>query len=529
MQNRGLLPSLAAEMLTHLPDAPRLWLAGGAVRDQILGRPIVDLDFAVDGEARRLARRVASRLGADYYELDAEHDTGRVLLPAARGRQCLDFARLRGRSIEEDLTRRDFSIDAMAVSPETPERVIDPTGGLQDLRDRTLRLAGPTAIEDDPLRALRGVRLATELELRIEPNTLARIRGAASSLSRISPERIRDEWLRVLQAGRPGRPIRLLDHLGLLSAFCPEIDGLRGLAQPPPHAFDGLTHTLAVLDRLGELLSVLGPRAEEHRAADLTLGEASLRLGRFREAIEAYLRHELAPGRTRREMLFMAALFHDIGKPATGALDAGGRLRFLEHESQGAQLVGERGRAMRLSNDEIDFLVSLVLHHMRPETLQAAPAVTRRAAYRFYQDAGQAGVGIVLLSLADLLGKYAASPPQSEWAGRVAVGRSLWQAFFEEHSQIVDPQHLLSGEEVMQALSLQPGPIVGRLLEALREAQAEGGVRTRDEAVAFVRATLAGMGQTEAKVRPPPGLPSGAKLPRAPGRSAGDKRGSHQG
>jgi tRNA nucleotidyltransferase/poly(A) polymerase len=524
MPNRSLLPSLAAEILTHLPGAPRLWLTGGAVRDQVLGRPIVDLDFAVDGEARRLARRVASFLGADYYELDAERDAGRVLLPAGRGGQCLDFARLRGDSIEDDLARRDFSIDAMAVSPETPECIIDPTGGLQDLRDRRLRLAGPTAIEDDPLRALRGVRLATELDLRIEPQTLASIRRAASSLPRVSPERIRDEWMRVLQSERPGRPIRLLDHLGLLGAVFPEIEPLRGLAQPPPHAFDGLTHTLAVIDRLGDLHSVLGPRSDEHRPADLTLGEASLRLGRFRTGLDEYLRHELAPGRTRRGMLYMAALFHDAGKPATGERDAGGRLRFLEHESLGARLTGERSRALRLSNDEIDFLISLVLNHMRPETLQAATAVTRRAAYRFFQDTGQAGVGIVLLSLADLLGKYAASPPQAEWAGRVGVARSLWQAFFEEHSQIVEPQRLVSGEDVMQALSLQPGPTVGRLMETLREAQAEGGVRTRDEALAFLRATLTGMEQAESKVNTPIGKQPGGKPPRAMGRAPRDKR-----
>ncbi len=493
MLNRRLLPPLVAEVLSHLPDAPRLWLVGGAVRDQILGRPVFDLDFAVDGEARRLARRVAGLLNAAYFELDAERDTGRVLLPAARGGQSLDFARLRGDSIEADLAARDFSIDAMAVSPDAPDRVLDPTGGLQDLLDRRLKQAGPTAIEDDPLRALRAVRLATELDLKIEPQALMRIREARSGLARVSPERIRDEWLRVLQADRPGRPLRVLDHLGLLGVICPEIEPLRGMTQPPPHAFDGLTHTLAVVDRLADLLEVLGPDSDEHRPADLTLGEASLRLGRFRSGIEGYLRQELASGHPRRQLLFMAGLLHDIGKPSTGQRGPGGRTRFIGHEPLGARLAGECGRALRLSNEEVEFLACVVEHHMRPEMLQSASAVTRRAAYRFFQDAGGAGVGIVLLSLADLLGKYAASPPQAEWAGRVAVARGLLLAYFEEHAQIVEPQKLISGEEIMQALGLGPGPMIGRLLQALREAQAEGGVTTHAEALAFVRATLAGM------------------------------------
>lgn len=502
MQTRNLLPALAAEILAHLSDAPPIWLTGGAVRDQILDRPIIDLDFAVEGQARRLARQVASLLGGDYYELDAERDVGRVLLPASRGRVSLDFARLRGGSIQADLAARDFTLNAMAVSPETPERVLDPTGGLQDLRDRRLRLAGPTAIEDDPLRALRGVRLATELDLRIEPQTLARIRNASGALARVSAERIRDEWMRVLQADRPGRPIRLLDHLGLLTAVCPELEGLRGLVQPAPHAFDGLSHTLTVLDRLGDLLAALGPLADAYRPADLTLGEASLRLGRFRNSLELYLRSELAPGRTRRAALFLAALYHDVGKPATSGVDATGRLRFLGHEAHSARLVGERARGLRLSNDEVDFLVRVVENHMRPEMLQAATAVSRRAAHRFYQETGQAGVAIGLLALADLLGRYAASPPQAEWAGRVHVVRSLWQVYFEEYDRIVEPQRLLSGEDIMQELGLEPGPMVGRLLEAVREAQAEGGVTNRQEALALVRATLSGMGQPGRNVLP---------------------------
>jgi len=189
----------------------------------------------------------------------------------------------------------------------------------------------------------------------------------------------------------------------------------------------------------------------------------------------------------------MAALLHDVGKPFTGQRGPGGRTRFIGHEALGAHLAADRGRALRLSNDEIEFLGSAVEHHMRPEMLQSASTVTRRAAYRYFQDAGSAGIGIVLLSLADLLGKYAASPPQAEWAGRVAVARALLLAFFEEHAQIIEPPKLISGEEVMQDLGVQAGPIVGRLLEALREAQAEGGVGTRDEALAFVRATWAGM------------------------------------
>jgi poly(A) polymerase len=497
MTTRRLLPDLVAELRTHLSAAPPLWLVGGAVRDAILGRPVVDLDIVVDGPARRLAREAAGWLGGAYYELDDQRDTGRVLLPASRGGQTLDFARLRGVSIEDDLRGRDFTIDAMAVACEEPERVLDPTGGLQDLRDRILCTASPTAIEDDPLRALRAVRLAADLDLRIEPHSLARVRAAASQLPRVSAERMRDEWLRILQADRPGRPIRVLDHLGLLTVVVPELEPLRGLPQPPTHDFDGLSHSLAVVDRLGDLLWALAPAPTDDKVADLTLGEAALRLGRYRDGLGTYLRHEVASGHSRRQLLFMAALLHDIGKPATGQPAHEGRIRFLGHETEGALGAVGCARRMRLSNDEADFLERLVLHHMRPGRLQAAAGVAPRAAYRFFRDCGEAGTGIILLSLADLLGTYAAAPPQKEWAERVGVARSLLEAFYDQHTAVVEPPRLLGGDELMRALGLGPGPQIGALLESLREAQVGGGVNSPEGALAFLRAKLAGTGQGE--------------------------------
>lgn len=492
MSSRSLLPDLAVELIARLPGLPELWLVGGAVRDAILGRPVVDLDFAVDGDARRVARLAADRLGGAYYELDDERDTGRVLLPPVGGSRTLDFARLRGGGLEADLRGRDFTINALAVALDAPERVIDPTGGLQDLRDRVLRLAGPTAIEDDPLRALRAVRLAASLELRIDPATLSHVRLARDHLAAVSAERTRDEWMRMLQAPRPGRLLRLLDHLGLLAAVLPELEPLRGLAQPAPHAFHGLDHTLSVIDRLGDLLWALEPMPTEDKVADLTLGEASLRLGRFREAVDGYLREEVSSGHSRRQLLFMAATLHDVGKPDTGNLTQDGRLRFLGHEEHGAGLAAACARRLRLSADEAEFVALVVRHHMRPETLQAATAVTPRAAYRFFRDCGPAAIGIVLLSLADLLGKYASPPPQAEWAGRVGVARSLLEAAFEQQHRIVNPPRLLDGDEVMRALGLAPGPAVGELLERLREAQAESAVSTKEEALALLRAWIDG-------------------------------------
>ena len=223
----------------------------------------------------------------------------------------------------------------MAVALDAPERVLDPTGGLQDLRDRVLRVAGPTAIQDDPLRALRAVRLAASLELHIEPATLGHVRSARDRLAAVSAERTRDEWMRMLQAARPGTAAAAARSPGPAHRGRCRSSSRCGVWSSRLRTLPaGLDHTLSVVDRLGDLLWALEPLPTDDKVADLTLGEASLRLGRFRDPIGGYLRHEVASGHSRRQLLFMAAALHDVGKPGTAGLAQDGRVRFLGHEER---------------------------------------------------------------------------------------------------------------------------------------------------------------------------------------------------
>ncbi len=479
-------PQSVAELLPRLPRKVPIWLVGGAIRDALLGQEAYDLDFAVDGEATRVARQVANELQGAYYTLDAARDAGRVIATNANGqRLTLDFARLRGADIEADLLARDFTVDALAVSLDDPEHLLDPTGGLQDLKDRWLRACTPRAIEEDPVRALRAVRLAAELNLRIDRETLKQVALAKSWLAAVSPERIRDEFLRMFQATRPGRGLKVLDHLGLLEIVCPELTALKGLEQPAPHALDAWDHTLAVVDRLSELLLVLGPVHDEEAAADQVLAHAVLRLGRYRAELRKHLEASLTVGRDARELLYFAALYHDVGKPASRSQGDEGGLHFYGHEHQGAELAAARAQALRLSRVEADRIRLIIRNHLRPGLLEASPPVTPRAVYRFFRQTGEAGVDVVLLSLADLLGTFAPGPPEDAWLRRLEVGRVLLEAILEGPRERLDPPPLVRGHELLEALRLEPGPEVGRLLEAIREAQAAGEIRTKAEALAL--------------------------------------------
>ena len=202
-------------------DTP-LFLVGGAVRDAYLRGAITDVDIAVDGDAVALARQVADWLDADIYVMDRERGVARVLVNQDGERICVDFARLRGETLGEDLRDRDFTINAMAADLLGDiDRLIDPLGGALDLRKKILRRCSAAAIKNDSIRALRAVRLSTQFQLKIQPETAADIRAGAGLLRQCSGERIRDEFFKLLSLDRAARGLRVLLHLGLLQEILP--------------------------------------------------------------------------------------------------------------------------------------------------------------------------------------------------------------------------------------------------------------------------------------------------------------------
>lgn len=472
-------------------EAP-VYLVGGAVRDAMLGNSTHDLDFLVEREALPLARKVADALGAAFYALDKRRGYGRVILEGNEGeRAVLDFTTFQGADLESDLRARDFTINAMAVDLRQPQALLDPLGGGLDLREKRLRACSPQAFLADPVRILRGIRLAAGLEFHVLPETRAQMRQAVGGLAGASAERCRDELFRILEGPRPSAALSALDLLGALPHLLPELPDLKGVSQPPPHVADVWRHSLDVVQRLTVLLQVLAPQFEEDSAASLHLGLVSLRLGRFRAALREHLQARLNQDRPLKPLLALAALYHDIGKPATSSRDEQGRLRFLEHDRVGAEMAARRAQALQLSNAEAGRLTSVIRHHMRPLWLaQTGRLPSRRAIYRFFRDTGSAGVDICLLSLADVLGTYAHTLPQDTWAHHVEVIRALLEAWWERPEEKISPPPLLTGKELIEELGLAPGPLIGKLLELLREEQATGKVRNRQEALARARQHL---------------------------------------
>jgi tRNA nucleotidyltransferase/poly(A) polymerase len=472
-----------------LPPGAGAYLVGGAVRDILLNRPLHDMDFVLSGDVLGTARKVANQLGAMYFTLDESRRTGRVIWIQASGeRLVLDFAALRGPDLESDLRARDFTVNAMALTLEGEMRLIDPLGGAQDLHDKRLKPCSSDSLVADPVRILRAVRLSIALSLRMSPDTRHQINAALEHLPRVSSERLRDELMRMLDGPRPDAALRLLDLLGVLPFILPELTAMKGVRQSLPHQLDVWEHSLSVLRHLEAILAALDLEYQPDRAANLAMGLLVLRLGRYRRQFDQHFHRTITPDRGLRGLLFLAALYHDAGKPQAYQQDADGRIRFLHHEQISAGLAARRGQALPLSNEEVDRLVRMVRHHMRPHHMaQTGKEPTRRTIYRFFRDCGSSGVDICLLSLADCLATYESTLPQDLWANYLDVVRLLLQAYWEQNEQMVSPPALVNGHDLIEELSLPPGPQIGRLLELIREAQATGRVENREQALKLAR------------------------------------------
>jgi putative nucleotidyltransferase with HDIG domain len=342
---------------------------------------------------------------------------------------------------------------------------------------------------------LRAVRQAAAFDFKIELETRTAMKQSASLLPRISPERQRDELFKMLEGPKPDASMRALEILGVFPYLLPELPPLKGVEQSAPHIYDVWEHTLSVLGHLEGILAALAPGYNADNTNDLLTGLLTLRIGRFREQFAGHFSESLNTDRSVRAALFFAALYHDIQKPATKSIDESLRIRFFDHEVQGAQVVEERARAFNLSNEEVKRVRSIVQHHMRfhffvsrLEKNKQEPS--RKAIYRFFRDTGKAGIDLILLGLADLRGTQGQALSQDTWTAALDVARILLENYWEKPHETVRPPRLLDGNELMSELGLGPGRTIGQLLEAIREGQATGKVANREQALGLAREYL---------------------------------------
>lgn len=462
------LPEELQDWVGKINPSVRIWIVGGAVRDCFLDRSTADLDFAVSPHALPVAREAAALLHGELYTLDHDRGTVRVIYnPGGSDRRLLDFSELRAASIEDDLLSRDFSVNALAIDLRAPEKLIDPCRGLQDIKDRILRLSHPHSIHADPLRTLRGVRVACELGLRIEDETRAQMKLGAGLLETVSRERIRDEVFRTLSLQDPAQAIHLLMRFGL-------IQSVLGHGISPHGSVDTIPAYLAELRAAARILEVLGHEFHPEGAADASLGLLSWQLGRFRSPLTTYLEEEITLFRRRRELMLLGAWARAETIQAELDLDP-------------ASIAGMLGVSLRLSHREVHWLEKFIAAMNAIVSLELEPVEI----YRFFRIFDDSGIASGVTHLASVLAGSISPPPAEAWAGAVGKIREIMDAFFE-HRSLIDPAPLVTGDDLISECGLVPGAELGELLELVREAQVRGSVQNKEQAIAWVVRQLGG-------------------------------------
>ena len=450
-----------------LVDVPA-WVVGGAVRDELLGRPTGDYDLAVAGDPKAAARRLAHATGAASFPLSEAFGAWRVV---GRGGWHVDLVGLRDDDLERDLRARDFTINAMA-RPLQGGELVDPTGGRVDVEARRLRMTSEQALRDDPLRALRAIRLAVELSLELEAPTSDAVMRVAPSVAGVAGERVFAELRRVVCATDAAAGLRLMSDHGLTAVVLPELDAMRGVTQSVFHHLDVHDHTLEVL----EVVTVL------------ERDPAAVGLDRHAGDIVELLAEPFADDLTRGQAMRFAALLHDAAKPATRAVTPEGRVTFIGHDRQGAEMAPAVMRRLRTSQRLADYVAGLTRHHLRLGYMVHELPLTRRSAWRYLEETSPYETETTVLTVADRLATRGRGAGPAI-AAHVGLAVEMLDHCFARR-RAGRPAPLVRGDELVRRLGVAPGPRLGQVLAQLEEDAYAGDVSSPEDALRRARELL---------------------------------------
>jgi poly(A) polymerase len=506
------------------------YLVGGSVRNLLLQAPCSDWDIVTDGNYLKLGRQLANELGGYYASM---HEKAcRIVLKHAQQEIVIDLSPLQGDSIEADLQLRDFTLNAIAVplanmvqhlTVKETLTFIDPLNGVADLKAHILRAVNDRVFQDDPLRMLRAMRFLMRYQLTLESQTERMICRDASLLPQVAGARIHEELYSILQPDGATAQLRFLDTHGLLTALIPEFTPARGMLQPSLHHWDVLEHSLesvGALEQLATLLQQTPPEPTPQTPTQYPCDLSPEKVGtRFIASVGAGQDAGLGSGaglvagtgqedlveiqqllsEAEQQGIFnfstltapatkLATLLHDIGKTVTYAVDEEGTITFYHHPQRGIPLAQAIMQRLNASTHDRRLVQQVVAHHMRPGQLRH-DQLTARAIRRYFMDLGPTGILVALVSLSDHLAMRGPQPLTEHWEHHLATVRLLLMRYIRKRESILPPK-LIQANELMQRFNLEPGPMVGQILESIAEQQAEGHVHSKEEAFWFIEETF---------------------------------------
>ena len=440
-----------------------LYIVGGYIRDLLLDRPCYDRDYAVAGEsAIELAKNAAEYFKGYFVLLDEKFDIARVVLPDKKN--TLDFAGCINQNIQDDLKRRDYTINSIAFRIDgSKSGLIDPFNGISDLENKLVKAISEDNLVDDPLRLLRAYRFASQLGFDIDEITVDYIKKHKSKINLVSVERINAEIIKLFEGKQAAHNLNLMKKSGLLYEILPELAVQESV---PPN----LHHHLKLIDHSIEVV-----RQIEANISDMP------------EWFKDRLNFEIVSNVKIISLLKLAGILHDLGKPSTWQIDELGRHRFIKHEEVGAEIAVELLKRLKFSKNSIKYITRLIKYHLYPsQLLKNREEMSDKAIMRMFRKIGEQTPEEIILAMADRLS--ARGPEISDDIVNENIKGLYWllEKYKESMEKVVIPK-LLSGHEVMEILGLSRGKEVGIIINALHEAQISGDINTRDEAIGFIK------------------------------------------
>lgn len=493
MVEEELFRKFSSILLSNQNEFGETFLVGGYVRDKLSGRPSKDFDFVLERNSIHAARSIADHFRGSFYVMDYERQIARALInPDGEGAVMVDCSLLAPEGIKTDLERRDFTINAIAVNIASPDNYVDPLNGVDDLTQKRLNLCSPRSFILDPVRSIRAVRFIRSLNLTFTNEINLRIKESLSEIDSVSSERIRDEVCKILSLRHPNESIRLMDEFGLLPRIFPELLVLKKIEPEKPHVHNAYDHTL----RVCEMLDLLVHSSLDNDTYNLTpqISEAVQEFKPYGEDLRQYFVREITPGRNLLALSHFAALYHDSAKPLIAPIIENDKVSYPNHAEKGAEIASQRGKSLSLSMEELVFIQRLVRQHMAMD-IKSADDNTQVDLwlYRLFKQAGFSAIACCFLHLADILATYEHNLGQERWQQALSSVNKILDGWFHRYDQVAEPLKIVSGDDIMRRFNLPQGPLIGEMLELVREQQAMGRVSNQMEALKVVEQKLAGI------------------------------------
>ena len=436
------------------------YLVGGSIRDLFTKHCVFcDRDISIKG-AENFARKIANKWDGTFIELDSENKIYRVVLPDKIN--FLDISELQGNTIEEDLKRRDFTINATAYDL-TNDKFVDVTGGLKDLKNKVLRHIDDKNFEDDPLRILRAFRFyaVTGFKMTIElENALKKYLPLALNPAK---ERINYEIMKLFGGDFVSGALLKMDEFGLLEKIFPCVTEMKKVPPNTHHHLDLFHHVVETVRQIEILYNKISGFEKEHLDA--------IDFGGF----------------PRINYLKLAGFLHDIGKFSTWTIEESGRHRFIKHDDVGSKMVVPLLRDLKFSKKQIEYISCMIKNHIYPSNVIVAPSLNDRVMMRYVRKMGDNVIDNIILAKADRLSARGVDITEEIVNTNISGLDKLLDFYLSKKDSLAPLPKLIDGREIMEILNIKPSPKLGEIINAINEGQLNGDITTHEEAVNYIK------------------------------------------